>query len=440
MAFTATTYWEVQTGGNDANGGGFDSAASGTDYSYGAGQTTIAYTDIVIGVTTTQGTSVARAFVAADVGNILNVTSGTGFTVQRVQVASVAGGTATFDKSLGTTGSIGGTGTLGGALASPGQAAGLIVAGNRVYIKSGTYQIGTGTQNTAGNKIVTAITGTGTTQFLWQGYGTTRADSGTAPILQNNGNTATNIFDSSGAQGVTIDNITVDGNSGATMSGFKSGQGNILIRCKALNCPTTGFLPSGSVTDYDYCEATACGNGWSGRANCRYCTSHANTVSGFTTASGASTLYHCISYANTGPGFVNGGTTTYYNGCTSYGNSTYGFNTTASGNTPLSIVDCIAYNNTTKDFNWDSNNQNHMRNCAYGTIAGTVVNEAPQVLTADPFVNSGGGNFVLNNTIGGGNLARSSTNPTFMGSTTTTYQDIGAVQHQDTTAIYPIMD
>ncbi len=57
MAFTATTGWDVRTGGSDANGGGFDAAATGTDRSV-ADSPFIAFTDLVIdGPTNTKCTS-----------------------------------------------------------------------------------------------------------------------------------------------------------------------------------------------------------------------------------------------------------------------------------------------------------------------------------------------------------------------------------------------
>src|SRR3990170_5685443 len=122
MALPATTVWEVRTDGNDANGGGFVTGASGTDYSQQAAAQ-IAYTDMVIdGTTNTKFTSAANPVTAAHVGNIVNVTGGTGFTVQRVQIVSQAAGVATCDKSLGTLGSTGGTGNLGGAFLTIGAA------------------------------------------------------------------------------------------------------------------------------------------------------------------------------------------------------------------------------------------------------------------------------------------------------------------------------
>ena len=74
MALAATTQWDVRTTGDDTNGGAFNTASSGTDYSQqDAAQ--ITYTDLVIGGTNTQLTSAANPFTAAHVGNLVNVTS-----------------------------------------------------------------------------------------------------------------------------------------------------------------------------------------------------------------------------------------------------------------------------------------------------------------------------------------------------------------------------
>jgi hypothetical protein len=55
------------------------------------------------------------------------------------------------------------------------------------------------------------------------------------------------------------------------------------------------------------------------------------------------------------------------------------------------------------------------------------------VLTADPFTNAAGGDFSLNNIAGGGALCRAgSVFNAFPGGLTTGFNDIGAVQHEDT--------
>jgi|GEM_PF-1404774 len=75
-------------------------------------QDTISYTDLVIDATTnTKCTSAAHPFSSLDVGRSLQVTGGTGFTVQTVTVNSVSGNVATCSASLGTLGSTGGIAT-----------------------------------------------------------------------------------------------------------------------------------------------------------------------------------------------------------------------------------------------------------------------------------------------------------------------------------------
>jgi len=141
MAFHANTEWDVRTTGNDANGGGFQVGSTGTDRSQ-QDAAYIAFTDLVIDHTTnTKITSSANPFDATSVGNVINITGGTGFTVQRVQIVSVASAVATCDKAVGTIDSTGGTGNLGGAVANFGTISSLMVNGNTAWIQTGTYTI-----------------------------------------------------------------------------------------------------------------------------------------------------------------------------------------------------------------------------------------------------------------------------------------------------------
>lgn len=88
----------------------------GTDYSQQA-TAHATRTDIVIdGTTDTDITSAGDAFASDDIGNILYITAGTGFTVGRYEIKSVSGGVATLDRAVGTLSSTGGSGKIGGAL------------------------------------------------------------------------------------------------------------------------------------------------------------------------------------------------------------------------------------------------------------------------------------------------------------------------------------
>src|SRR5438105_5578867 len=140
MALSAAVVFEVQSGGSDTQcSGGFDPSVTspGTDRSTSA-TAFISYTDLAIdAVTNTKLTSTAHAFTAAEVGNLIQITAGTGFTTGWYTVASVTGSTATMDRAVGTAGSTSGTGYLGGALASLGQVSGVWAGGNIAYCKLG---------------------------------------------------------------------------------------------------------------------------------------------------------------------------------------------------------------------------------------------------------------------------------------------------------------
>jgi len=70
------------------------------------------YTDLAIdAVTDTSITSTLYPFTSVDIGSIINITSGTGFTVQSIQIIDVIGNVATADRPVGTVGSTGGHGT-----------------------------------------------------------------------------------------------------------------------------------------------------------------------------------------------------------------------------------------------------------------------------------------------------------------------------------------
>jgi len=144
MALSLNTVWEVQTGGNDTNGGGFVTGASGSDWSQVAGKRTggdvtdISTTDGVANGTTTF-TSATANFDTTIVGNIIYLQGGTGaIAATRRQVTARASTTSiTLDASVAA--STGMTLNIGGALLSPGIASLFAtILGMYVYIKAGT--------------------------------------------------------------------------------------------------------------------------------------------------------------------------------------------------------------------------------------------------------------------------------------------------------------
>ena len=194
-AVNATMVWEVRptVGSDSANSGGFDPGVSlpGTDYSQ---QTSpqISYTDLIVGATTTQYTSVLHAVGSTLPGNTLIVTGGTGCTTGVFEILSNATITATVDRSLGTAASVC-TAAVGGSFATVcGAGAGgsdcttgaiaWAQSKNFIWVKS------TGTQTVTSG--IEPTNNTGNIQLTIEGYGTTRGDivtsctaAGTCPLF-----------------------------------------------------------------------------------------------------------------------------------------------------------------------------------------------------------------------------------------------------------------
>jgi hypothetical protein len=225
-AFNPGMVWNVKTTGNVLNGGGFDPtvAAPGTNFSLQDAAQQV-YTDIVVGATTTQGTSVLFPFGSTLPGNTWNITGGAGCTVQRVEAISLSGTTLTFDKSLGTAASVC-TGIMGGAFLTNANAALVAINSNVVYVQSGTYTLTTTLAWTTGVK--------------WIGYGTTQGDAGTKPLIT----TATNSTDlvSFAANADTlVQNISFSNTAATQANGFKQVTQSNNTRMVVSNCIFDGF-------------------------------------------------------------------------------------------------------------------------------------------------------------------------------------------------------
>ena len=274
MAFPATLVWEYRTTGNNLNAGIFDPSLGGVDYSQqDAAQ--VAFTDLVIGATNTQLTSVATPFTDAMVGNGIAVASGTGFTVQLAYIISVAAGVATMDRPMGTAGSTGGVGKLGGGLALPTDAIlETVVAGNIVWIKSGTY--------TLTSAIALAIDGTATLPVQVIGYNTTRGDDPTGsnrPLIAAGSNTwwftglywnFNNVELTTTAQygfntaTCTMRNCKSTHTGSTNAFAFRCNNGtNVYIDCEASSTNASGFNTGTYSCNFLYCYAHDCGAaGW----------------------------------------------------------------------------------------------------------------------------------------------------------------------------------
>jgi hypothetical protein len=435
MAFAATTEWDVRTTGSDANGGGFDTATAGTDYSQ-QDAPEVVYTDLVIdAVSNTKITSAATPFTAAHVGNIINVTGGTGFTVQRVQITSVDGSNvATCDKAVGTTGSTGGTGSLGGALATLATAM-TLGDGYVVHIKAGDYS--------------TAVSLGGANRHII-GYGTAHYDYGTKPII-----TLTDtgyLFYTDFINGrFRLRNLHMKCTAGGETRGVNlygsSNKPALIDRCiiegfkYGVRTASTAALTV-LVTNT---EITGCTNGVlsTNGADFTILNSHIhhNSSHGISNSAGIVALIGSLITNNGGNGLDSSGAAgrLVVDRCTFALNSGSGLYTNHWSDDPTTVGNSIFYGNGA----WGVliNPKPYWRlmyHCAFGNNTSgdcdfTRMYEQVGLvaLTADPFTDAANGDFSLNSAAGGGALCKAAGFPgEFPGGTSTGYLDIGAVQSE----------
>ena len=445
MVLAATIEWDVQIGGNDDNGGGFNVASTGTDRSQSTTPHVIIDGVTITGVvhtTTTQlnltGYSVQDP---EDVGNLVQNVSGTGTVdVFEITAADEGNNRWTLDKSGGTAAQTF-VGNMGGCLLSPGRAFNKFVAGNTVWLKEDatTYDIASTTANIATGRIsVTAGSGTNISKFI--GYDVAHGDfTGSRPTIKATTNTMTlvtiagaralvsNMILSAGAATGIGPMVTALGSvtynvqaSGANATaGFNCAQGSLLVKCDAIGGSVEGFRSAGAF--------------FVG------CSAEGNSDDGWDCTSGESVLALCIADSNTGAatdGALASGAAAVMTIINSdfYNNGNHGVNNPVTAGS-TQCINCIAWDNVGTGF--AGNNGGIFFNCAAGSngtdfsTTGTI-QYGSITLTSDPFTNAGADDFSLNNTAGGGVSCRgASLFGTFPASLSTTgFLDIGAVQTQ----------
>lgn len=443
MALAAASVFEVQTGGNDTNGGGFVTGAAGTDYSLVAAKRTATGADDsttdAVAVGTGVITSATAVFGTTIVGNIIYLQGGTGTLAagwyQVLSRASVTSITVDRNVAAGT----GITMNIGGALATPGMAGGVgLVAGNTIYIKAGTYTIASASTNIATGCLAPSVT------VYIEGYQTTRGDLGTAPLLQASGiSTFTIITTTNASTPNGIVNVSVDGASLTSSRGFSLVSGNYYL-LSAINCTNSGFslnsvvisrsIATGCSTQAAYVFAT-------NASVLSSCVAHTNTATGFLGSVARCSYIRCLAYGNTGAssdGFSIEDVSGVIN-CVSYGNGRDGFRTT---DDQVQFINCIAEGNgVTAGFGFvNTFGTVYLINCAgfnnqggdtsLGTAIG-VRNIGFVTGSATFFTNAAGANFSLNTTAGGGAAARAAGYPGVLASGGTGFLDIGVLQHAD---------
>lgn len=384
------------------------------------------YTDITY-VSGTTFTSAAHPFGKEQVGNIIQITGGTNFTTGHYIITSVTGVTATFNATACSGASSNGAGGQGGCLASPGKAGSIMVSGNLMFVNFATYTITSSSSNVAGGRLTVPTMSSGQLSLVIS-WNTIRTI--------NNLDSSRSTFSAGAVTGITlvtltnwsgIKNFIVDGATGASNIGI-SGSANLgkAWNCKVYRCPGNGIQ---AIDCYD-CEADTCAVGFANGGTRIRCVASACTSQGFTR--GVNVM--CISYANSSHGFYGDSNAMSCIHCTADGNTGDGFRY----NTDQQLIceRCVATNNGGYGFNGNSSDAFvYLRKCAtYNNTSGAtnpatrlIMDEGAYAPGSDPITNRAGEDFSVTS---GSNLRGISY--AFPGTTaTTTYDDIGAVQHQD---------
>lgn len=424
MALSAAIIWEVRSGGNANNGGGYKAGASGTDYSQ---QNAAQYS--LTGVTSSgAGATVLTASASADmVGNIGNITAGTNFTAGRREIISVVVGVSiTFDAAVTTGVGSAGAITIGGAVTLPTTIAASITGGHTVYFKSGTaYTV------TAGS----TITGSGDPEMRFEGYTTTRGDFGRATIT-----TATNSVNLFTIQTIVtcvfraliFTNTAVTRGVGLQMN-TTSGSKVIIRDCLFDGCSNGLSDANGSGVAWFLLHVEIKNSSGSGIAVTKItsihawaCWFHNNTAHAFTSSNNNQKVYNfsrCIFSDNGTDGYneatPNTNVVAMFTHCVFANNTGSGIKETDTTKaTHLTLINCIFYGNSGWGINWQTTLApayfvgicNAFGSNTLGNYTSVVPAGAGDVaLSANPFTSST--DFSLNSTAGGGTALKNVGDP-----------------------------
>lgn len=402
MALASAIVWECRSTGAATNGGGFKAGASGTDWSQ---QDSPQYS-VTDGVTagTTTITSATASFGTDVVGNLVYAAGGTGsITGAWYEIVSRTNATTiVVDRSTGLTAGTGVTLKIGGALSDARVALVNMVSGNTVWIKSGTYTIGTAIP-----------TNSGLSGFTVEGYGSTRGDRGTRPVLQ--ASAAIEIWKFNVQGTCIIRNLEFDGNSTGT-SGLNSasfaGSGSqaVISYCRFRRFTAGGFRTSYGGHLY-FCEFDANQYGaeqdGAGYLNTYFhgCYFHDNTSHGVRRLT--VNAYGCVFDTNGGRGIYGWGPSQTLEHCVFYKNTSHGIDFEDSTGAIGLAFSCIFYGNG----GWGASGWKYFRACAFGSnTSGAKTGHTESLnevtLSANPFADGDNQDFSLNSTSGGGTACK----------------------------------
>jgi hypothetical protein len=404
------------------------------DYSQQA-SAQFSYTDLAIGTTTTHLTSSGNPFGVQQVGNLVQVTSGTGFTAGWYCITSISSGAAVMDRAVGTASSTSGHGYQGGAAATIStnllkSSGAICVQGNIIWL-SGTLTV---TASILWNVSSSAC------KISLRGYGTYRGDGTHGTIT-----TATNsvhLIEIEGVTGAEIGWLTLSSTAGTPGHGVYAAGGGSVTGLTLQDCKFTGFdvgVYGDFAVEYLFsplymieCEVTACttfgvynsgitvldgcyfhGNGGddvnvvSNQAGgiiadgCAFSTGSAG--SGINYAGTATvpifSVKNCNFYNKTADGIrwsgANSVTSFYLLNNIFYGNGGFGINNTAGSTGAAAPAMVLVQRNNAFGSNTSGN-----RGATTGPAIPADVTDI--ALTADPWTSPSTGNFILNSTSGGG--------------------------------------
>ncbi len=384
----------------------------------------------------------------SDVGNTCRLTAGTNINAGDYEITAVTTTTWTLAGAANATTAGGGgsaiVGGMGGCFASPGQACAFHVSGNFIYIKAGTYTIGTGTNNTAGNK----FTVSGANLI---GYTSNRnpINTDTPPVLDAGGASMTVMTASGGGTYLANISITNSGNN-ASVTGWAPANGASLYRLVKVTGCAVSVASGGTQCMLVDCSDSGCGGMAAALGNSQFIRYVSSGGTGGTAifASNVGTVRECIVTGQSGTnsiGISAGGQCVVSN-CVVTGNSgstTIGIKISDHSDCENCIVTgysgtaAIGYSVATV------NGASRWRNCAdYNhTIAYSTSILAYQkvncvALSGDPFTNAAGLDFSLNNNSGAGAACKQAGIPgTWPLLSTTGYRSIGAAEPQSSSAV-----
>lgn len=464
MALSSAIVWETRASvGSDSNGGGFAAGASGTDFSQqNAAQVNINNSTITTSITGTTVTFTAGYTpTSADVGNIVQFLTGTNVVTGFYQITAQTSTTWTLDRtplSSGTTTNA--TAKMGGALATLGALASAMVASNKAYV-TGSF---TATATiTFAQSVATPSSAAPHTRLI--GYGSTRTDGlmATLTLSTNAGLTGINAT----GTGFAVENLTVDAATLATSTCIAlAGQFSYARRSTVKNFTTAGITFGGGSTSAWFVEATggtaaaAAAINMASQNNTLVvgCNVHDNACTGIVTGS---TCMIEMNLVTNNSGASSDGISFTWGCCvlrnTIHNNGRDGIRMQQDIRTPPTILNNVLTNNGGFGLNNASGNplpalQAYDGNAFFNNTSGArasldsitgIYGVAPYTnvhdvtLTGSPYIGPTTGtsaNFGLNNTVGAGAACRTSGTPgTWMGNSgTTTFLDVGAVQHVST--------